>query len=695
LIIKYPIILEKSLLKFGVILAQKSPRLGFLFFLTNLLCSNPLFAQSGPPPGVGGGNNGTTNNGLEGLEPNDVDTSKVFYFKLENPSQIIPYKDTLLNNNFHQYELTRRRALDHWNLGNNGTATMPVLYETKQHKGFDEGFHQFDLYKIESNQLPFYKIQTPITYFYYSGNAQADAQLEARFSTNFKDGINISLDFSRIDNISLPTRQVLGYTYSVPSARTTNFALGLWFHGKENGYDGYLTFTNNVSSQYDNGGISTDSLFQNSPSDIFFLLPVNLKTAATRHEIREYAYTQYYQLNKKSPQIDTTNIKKIIPTDSRKYLLGLKTGYTTSIYKFYQTAPFISADSTYYNDFITDTRGLRYYLETYKFENTFSISTTKSRKVISSLPDSIAPKELKTNDWLELNLTHQYIKLDQEPISDTRGNLIAGAKWNFTPNDQIKIESNAHFNLLGSNLGDYRLNANAFFQAKGLGSMKVSFTNQLYSASYIQQQTYITSQLLWDNNWTKTLETNLSATLKIDKTQTGITGAYTLLNNYIYFDALGKPRQETGAISLLQLVINQDLKYKDLHLDNTIILQKSTSENIIQVPNIYSKHSLYVEGDIFKKNMLLRFGFDMRYHSAWYANSYMPIIGQFIIQQKQEIPAFPLLDIFVSFKVSDFRFFFKMDNLNGFWQKQPAYTLYHYPVPDRLIKFGLGWNFRN
>ncbi len=208
---------------------------------------------------------------------------------------------------------------------------------------------------------------------------------------------------------------------------------------------------------------------------------------------------------------------------------------------------------------------------------------------------------------------------------------------------------------------------------------------------------FVSQQLLWENNFNKTLETNLAVTYGLPKINFEISGQYHLLNNYIYYDTLAFPQQTGIPISILQLIINQNFKVGSFHLDNSIVLQ-STSEDEIRLPSFYSKNSLYFEGKIFKKVMLLRTGFDLRMSSNYFATYYHPLAGQFQLQDKEEISFYPAVDVFLTFKVKTLRFFIKGENLTHViydQYKELFVQVADYPQPFFNMRLGLSWQFLN
>ena len=133
-----------------------------------------------------------------------------------------------------------------------------------------------------------------------------------------------------------------------------------------------------------------------------------------------------------------------------------------------------------------------------------------------------------------------------------------------------------------------------------------------------------------------------------------------------------------------------------------VILQQTTND-ALNLPNIFSKHSLYYDGKWFQQKLKIKLGIDLRMNNSYFANSYNPLVGQFIIQNKQKINFFPAVDASVSIKVQQFRFFVKAENLTRFFANaidsiQADYQYYQtalYPIQNSRFRLGLGWKFGN
>lgn len=599
------------------------------------------------------------------------DSSAVFYFYEDNPGQEFPVADTLLDGDFQQYDPTRQTYTDWGSLGIVGTPNRPLFYQSYFHKGFEYGWRQFDLYKLQPGGLRYYKLQKAYTKIHYDQGSQTDGNLMAQFSRSFSQGLSISADYRHLYNLNTTEKRIHGNAvYEQPKAGNTIFAIGIWYHHPSDRYDAFVSYTSNSMLQTDNGGISGDSVFQ---SDARVATVVTKVTdALTRHNDKTWALTHHYRMFAGKDSVQTRN---------RAFRLTHQFRYEHYQYKFSDS----DADSTYYQNLWTDERGkLRQYVEGKSIENSFYLGTYKPR----ASKDSSAI--LQQRDLLEAGLTHRYIQLNQEPRDSQLNNLFLSLRFHFTPSERLRVETYGHYGLLWANRGDYRLSGILYYDFKKLGSLEIDGLHQRYSPSMLEYQAFVSQRAVWKNDFVRTIETSVTGVYTLPWFQFKATGSYHLLNNYIYYDTLATPRQETKPISILQLIVQKDIKVGHFHLDNRVAFQKIT-ENVLRLPEVYTRNSLYYEGKLFKKVLLIRTGFDFRWNTAYYGDTYQPVVGQFHLQNGEEIKPYPGIDFFLTAKVQTFRFLIKLENLYGYFNKSVYYQTAYYPFTDRVFRFGITW----
>ena len=605
----------------------------------------------------------------------DVDTFGIFSFYAENPNLETPFSDSLLLGNYHQYDPARMGDIDYLTLGNLGSAALPVLFKPTVRQGFDVGLHQYDLYLNRSENLAYHRLEKPFTNLSYMQlGDQSDTYFTGEFSRNFANGLNFSLDYRRI---SLVGRQ---NHYPNQDSRNTSITMGMWIQGKNDKYDGFFAFSANTIEQENNGGIAQEPIISNN-----FFTPNSavafLDDAQSRHSHREWTYTHYFKFGGRPDSIKGR---------TRSYTLGHKIGYINSTYKSFD--PFsgevpTTQDSSFYNQFLVDSRGLRFYVGHRQLVNSFRLNTFKLNNGKS------LNKAQSQKDLLEVGITHRLHWLDFESSNSTVNNLFLLGKLGFNPSERLKINTSAHFGVL-DNLGDYRLNGQLLLDFRKLGRLEINATSQLFSPTLIQERLSISQRDVWQNDFRKTLETSLSGTYSIPQFKFSVTGTYNLINNYIYFDTLGVATQTSTAINVLQLIVKKNFKVGSFHLDNVVAFQ-TISEDFVRLPDLYTKHSLYYIGKWFKV-LNVRLGADLRYNNAYNAYFYNPLTGQFQLQDEFKVDAFPAIDAFFSMRVTRFRAFVKWENLvNTFQPEELYYQLAYHPHWQGGLRFGIKWRFVN
>lgn len=647
--------------------------LTFCCFLSGLFAGVPALQAQQPFPGRTTQPSGaeTSSRNQEEVEP---DTFDIFYFYAENPNQDIPFSDSTLGDYFQQYDPARHRSLDYKHLGNLGSAHEPIVFEAAGRRGFEVGLNQFSLYMTPGSRLAYYRIERPFTQVSYTmGSQQADGYTTARFSRNFANGLNYTLDFSRISQ--------LGQTSQYPNQNTRNTALatGLWYHSKRGRYDGFFSFAANTIEQEDNGGITREPQDEgdfSSPTSAEVFLP----DARTRHSHRELSYTHYYRIGGGQDTLGRAH---------RSYTLSHRLLYNNSIYKFHDEYE-ETQDSGFYDlfpAFLPDQRGTRFYLDHRKVENDFRLATFK-------LNPANQGRARNQRDLLETGIVHTINWLEEAGADSTINNLFLTGRLRVNPGERLLLNLYGHFGLW-DNAGDYRLSGELFFDLKKVGQLRFSAINQLYLPNLIQHRLYLAEQQVYRNNFDKTLSTTLSGTYSLPQWKLELTARYHLLNNYIFFDTLGLPRQSGIPVSIAQLIVKKDFSlFWNLHLDNVVALQQS-SEDFIRLPSIYSKHSFYYAGKWFRV-LNVRLGVDLRFNNSYFGNYYNPVTGQFQLQDRSEVEFYPAADAFFCMRVTKFRAFFRWENATALLiTDRLFYQTAFYGHPSSVFRIGLSWRFLN
>jgi len=94
-------------------------------------------------------------------------------------------------------------------------------------------------------------------------------------------------------------------------------------------------------------------------------------------------------------------------------------------------------------------------------------------------------------------------------------------------------------------------------------------------------------------------------------------------------------------------------------------------------------------------NLQLKIGVDVYYNSKYAAYAYNPVVNQFYIQNQEMLGDYFYLDPFVSFRIKTFRMFFRLENAGSSFEIGSYFYALHYPMPDRVLRMGISWDFWN
>jgi hypothetical protein len=629
-------------------------------------------------PGAGGniGNSGSQSGNSSNFQnPNtdptkegeeELDTVKVAYFYAAFPSKKIPFSDTLLANDFQHYTAIRGRRAEYAYLGMAGSAHHPIVWQTAFREGFDVGIHSFDLFRIDNQSIKYYQTNKAFSQakwtFRSIGN---DSNFDFDYGSQFSNNNYVSLEWHRSNQSKDPN-----YNFKGASALNTNWAVGYGHIGKKHSI--FVSFANNNAQQTHNGGIAAgaDTFMLKTGFPGNYTIDTKLPNVLNlRYKVQNIQIRQTYKLNRANDSLAITK---------RAFLITHIFDYQHTTNKNYYTFSGLKkADSLFFQDFINDRRGLRVFFDVKKIENQLSVGTQKPRT--GQLPDVI-----------EIGLKHRFYNIYFEPKDSQINHIFAFGKWNFGLSKWLKINTYAHFGLLPANAAEYCLKGDLQLNLQKLGVLEATFMQQRYQPSLLQTRMYSFQLPVWrHDDFSKSFSTTLSASYRLPALNFAATGSYHLLNNYIYFDKTLQPLQTNKAVNILQLELLQDIHIRKLHIENYLAFQKSTND-AVQLPTIYGKHSIYVEGKLFRKGaMLARLGADFRYTTAYNADAFNPLINQFYTQTDSEIPFYPALDVYVSARVLKLRAFVKMENITSiFYKKAIFFTVPNYPLYNTYLRFG-------
>ena len=253
-------------------------------------------------------------------------------------------------------------------------------------------------------------------------------------------------------------------------------------------------------------------------------------------------------------------------------------------------------------------------------------------------------------------------------------------------------QSNSFSSIIKFNLK----NENSLALKYNFYSVVPSYNTLLYSSNYENYN--------WDNEFDNTATNSVSLNLilsnildldidlisvkkhvqfekLIDDNSPGI-------NNYSII-----PVQYLDNLEVLKIKLARKIKFGKFSIDSKLLLQKTISDNIINLPEIVSRNTIYYSTHMFKKALYLQTGFGVKYFSKFYMNGYDPLLSELYVQNDKEIGEFPIIDFFINAKIQQTRLYFKFEHFNSSFTGYNYYSAPNYPYRDFTFRFGLVWNF--
>lgn len=362
-----------------------------------------------------------------------------------------------------------------------------------------------------------------------------------------------------------------------------------------------------------------------------------------------------------------------------------------------------------------------YYLDTYDVDEKLSGDSIYDKTTHFNLRNTFAISLLEGfNKWAKAGLkafvAHE---LRHFTLPDSVGRrtwnenaLSVGGQISKTQGKTLHYQALGEFGIGGANAGEIHVD----------GSVDLNFplfrdTMSLIASGFFHHEKptfyfrhYQSKHLWWDDEDMDMIDHfRIQGELAYQKTRTRIRVAFDELKNYTYFATSYTTSdderiyntvtvgQSSDPITVLTAELKQDFTLGPLNWESVFTFQKSTKKDILPVPtlNIYS--NLYLR---FKVAHVLRcdFGADVRYFTKYDAPEYVPYIGTFAVQandDKVSIGNYPLINVYANFHLKHTRFFVMLSHVNSGNGNRNYFFVPHYPLNQRILRFGLSWNFFN
>ncbi len=542
-----------------------------------------------------------------------------------------------------------------------------------------------DFYFTNSN-VPY----TNLTYY----RAGSKLYGEERFKSYFS--VNVNKDFA----FGFDIDYLYGRGY-YNSQQTAFFKGGLFASYIGEQYQAHAIYKNFTMKMAENGGI-TDDRYITHPEDMAQgqreyetqNIPTNLDNTWNRNHNFYVYLTHRYNLGfhreiRKEPE----NENDSIPTWIEEFVPVTAFIHTAKIERLRHNFRSTSEPTDYYDEtyIYTGERASR--------DSTTYISTT------NTLGFSLLEGFNKyAQAGLTAYITHkgsQYELMNRDSVSVDRyveQEVYVGGELSRRKGRVINYNATGEVGMLGKALGQFRIHGDMdlhfrLFKDTVNVHARASVTNLLPS---FYMRHYHSNHFYWDYDFDKEFRTRVEGELNIARWRTHLKAGVENIKNYTYFNRSALPEQDGGSIQVITATFSQNFKLGVFHLDNEVIWQETSNKNILPLPRLSLYHNLYIDTKLAKKVLSLQLGADVRYFTSYYAPTYQPATQQFHLQPDKdriEIGGYPVVNVYANLHLKRTRFFAMLYHANQGLGNNKYFFVPHYPLNQRLLKFGVSWNF--
>lgn len=534
----------------------------------------------------------------------------------------------------------------------------------------------------EMEDIKYYNVATPMTDILFKTTFEQGQLLDALLTFNMSRRLNFSIGYEGMRSLG---------KYSFDQGESGNFRTTANYETRNRRYNLRAHIAVQSADAEENGGLTNREQFESDSPDFTNRVRVDVRFDSQRASNRilgkRYFLDHKYKLIRK--QKDSSRAEKT------SLALGHQFNYETKFYQFIQAQqsnyfgvallPSINDRAnlkTFYNqvslDFYNATLGsLQANVSLYNYNYAFnSILVTDTQRIQNQLKgDEIA---LGANYEKQIGGFLVRGAFKYKLVGELTGNIIdASASYRFNEKNKMSVAFHTsarmpdfNFLLYQSDFLNYNWQNTETFKNERVNSLQINFDSHTWG--------------------------NLSAKV-------------TNLDNYTFFainpnpvvtpeegtdNIIIRPFQEGSSVQHLKVKYIKEFKVGGFALNNTIMYQNvNQSNDVLNVPQLVTRNTIYYSTDIFKKAMRLQTGVTFKYFTEYNIDAYNPLLGEFYIQNTEKIGGYPLLDFFINAKVQQTRIFLKAEHFNSSFSKKTYYSAPDYPYRDFVIRFGLVWNF--
>ena len=636
----------------------------------------------------------------------------------------IKIPDTTANFRFHDYPFFRKDVNATW-LGVAGSAVQYYNYFNRTSENGVSFYQPYESWTYSAKTLPFYNTKTAYTELSYTGTLFANTQkasdnLHILTSQNIFPEFNYTLEYNRFGGNGIMENET-----------TANKSLSASFNYTGKKYLMHAGYIHNKITRNEKGGTTDNAMVRDTTLDAREY-PIHLSKASNKIVKKTFFLDQQYRIpftfinTMRDKKWDKAYRERILASGDSLMIASVDSLVLLAAQEREAardtldpediTTAFIGHSSEYsvfrkrYEDQISSSDEIaRQFYRDFLYNPTNSYDSTRVSKLENRVflrlqpwaDDAIVSKlnagvGNRITNWYDFDPT--FLKGNTNTIWNSSF-VYAGVEGQLR--DYIHWDASGDYVFLGSEMNDMSIKANALFTLhpfrrarKSPVSLNVHFETSLKEPEHYHNHFY-SNHFKWNNEFRKTSETKLQARLDIPKWKVSAEVGYALLDGNIYFDSLAVVRQNTSPMSVLSASLSKDFAFGPLRMDNRLLFQVSSNQDVVPVPTLAANSRLYLQFDISKGTMKMQLGGDVWYNTLYYSPAWNPAVGVFYNQKQTQYHNGPVIDAFINVQWKRACIFLKAENVGQGWpmEKNDYFSAHHYIRTQRALKFGVYWPF--
>ena len=636
----------------------------------------------------------------------------------------IKIPDTTANFRFHDYPFFRKDVNATW-LGVAGSAVQYYNYFNRTSENGVSFYQPYESWTYSAKTLPFYNTKTAYTELSYTGTLFANTQkasdnLHILTSQNIFPEFNYTLEYNRFGGNGIMENET-----------TANKSLSASFNYTGKKYLMHAGYIHNKITRNENGGTTDNAMVRDTTLDAREY-PIHLSKASNKVVKKTFFLDQQYRIpftfinTMRDKKWDKAYRERILASGDSLMIASVDSLVLLAAQEREAardtldpediTTAFIGHSSEYsvfrkrYEDQISSSDEIaRQFYRDFLYNPTNSYDSTRVSKLENRVflrlqpwaDDAIVSKlnagvGNRITNWYDFDPT--FLKGNTNTIWNSSF-VYAGVEGQLR--DYIHWDASGDYVFLGSEMNDMSIKANALFTLhpfrrarKSPVSLNVHFETSLKEPEHYHNHFY-SNHFKWNNDFRKTSETKLQARLDIPKWKVSAEVGYALLDGNVYFDSLAVVRQNTSPMSVLSASLSKDFAFGPLRMDNRLLFQVSSNQDVVPVPTLAANSRLYLQFDISKGTMKMQIGGDVWYNTLYYSPAWNPAVGVFYNQKQTQYHNGPVIDAFINVQWKRACIFLKAENVGQGWpmEKNDYFSAHHYIRTQRALKFGVYWPF--